>query len=144
MLVRQRPWNDFDRMVSSFFGEWPQVTQESDGTPLWQPPVDVHEDGHSFVLMVDLPGVLDKDVDINIKDNVLTLHASRREDEVKDKEQTYTRRERFYGDFHRTFTLPTTVDAEKIGADLRNGVLTVTLPKRSEAQPRHIKVKASS
>jgi HSP20 family protein len=100
----------------------------------------VYETGDSIVLKADLPEVNKEEVDISVQGNVLTIRGERkRQQEVK--EQNYYRTERSYGTFARTFTLPPTVDAEKIAAEFTGGVLTLTLPKREESKPKQIRVK---
>jgi HSP20 family protein len=105
----------------------------------WQPLVDVLEDGGKITLLVDLPGVDEKDVELSIDKNVLSLRGERKSD-LPDGNR---RGERPFGLFARSFALPPTVDVEHIGAELKNGVLRLTLPKRAEAQPRQIKVTAA-
>lgn len=143
MLVRYTPWNDFDRleraMTSFFDGNDKPTTTEA----LWHSSVDVHEDKDRIELVADLPGVEEKDVSISIDKNVLSLKAERRFSDEK-KSDGYVRRERGYGSFSRAFTLPNTVDVEKISAELKGGVLKLTLPKKPEAQPRQIKVSSAS
>ena len=98
----------------------------------------VHEDAHKIVLVADLPGIDQKDVEINVEDNVLTLKGERKPEKVEG--EAFRRYERAYGVFTRTFTLPRTVAADKVTAEMKAGVLTLTLPKRAEAQPRQIKI----
>ena len=106
----------------------------------WVPAVDIYQtDDHTLVLKVELPDVAREDIDLRVENNTLTITGQKqREKEVK--EEQFHRIERTFGTFSRTFTLPPTVDAAKIGADLKNGVLSVTLPLREEAKPRQIKV----
>ena len=106
----------------------------------WVPAVDIYQtDDHTLVLKVELPDVAREDIDLRVENNTLTITGQKqREKEVK--EEQFHRIERTFGGFSRTFTLPPTVDAAKIGADLKNGVLSVTLPLREEAKPRQIKV----
>jgi HSP20 family protein len=106
----------------------------------WAPSVDIYEtDNHTLVLKAELPDVAREDIDLKVENNTLTISGLKRME--KDvKEQQYHRIERVYGSFSRTFTLPPTVDTTKIGAEYRNGVLTITLPVREEAKPRQIQV----
>jgi len=109
----------------------------------WAPAVDIYENEKDIVLKADLPGVNPSDVDIRVENNVLTLRGDRHfEKEVK--EENYHRVERSYGSFVRTFSLPNTVQADKIEAHFENGVLRVTMPKREEARPKQIKIAVSS
>ena len=106
----------------------------------WTPSVDIYEsDNHSLVLKAELPDVAREDIDLRVENNTLTISGTKKMDK-EVKEQQYHRIERVYGSFSRTFTLPPTVDAGKIGAEFKNGVLTITLPLREEAKPRQIQV----
>jgi HSP20 family protein len=106
----------------------------------WTPSVDIYEsENHSLVLKAELPDVAKEDIDLRVENNTLTISGTKKMDK-EVKEQQYHRIERVYGSFSRTFTLPPTVDAGKIGAEFKNGVLTVTLPLREEAKPRQIQV----
>jgi HSP20 family protein len=101
--------------------------------------VDIYEDGNQMVIKADLPDVHEKDIEVRLENNTLSIRGERKF-EKKVSEENYLRVERAYGSFSRSFSLPTTVDAEHIHAEHRNGVLTVTLPKREESKPRQIKV----
>ena len=109
----------------------------------WAPAVDIYENENELVLKADLPEVSEKDLDVRIENNMLTLRGERKfEREVK--EENYLRVERAYGSFSRSFSLPNAVDAEKIKAEYRNGVLTVTMPKRAESKPKQVKVSVAN
>lgn len=117
------------------FGTFGELVEGS----AWLPAVDIIENDDAILLKADLPGIDPKDVDIQVENATLTLRGERRQE--KDvKEEDYRRIERSYGSFVRSFTLPNTVDTEKIQAEYRNGVLELTLPKRAEAKPKQIKV----
>ncbi len=103
------------------------------------PPVDVYEDEHSIQLKLEVPGIDEKDLDIKVENNVLTVSGERKF-EKEEKEENFRRVERRYGSFVRSFTLPTTVDSEGITADYTAGVLKLKLAKRAEAKPKQIKV----
>jgi HSP20 family protein len=103
------------------------------------PAVDIYEDEHTVTLKVEVPGIDEKDIDVRIENNILTVHGERKI-ETEEKEENYRRVERLYGSFTRTFTLPNTVDAEKVAADYDKGVLKISLPKKAEAKPKQIKV----
>ena len=105
----------------------------------WAPAVDIYEQGTDVVLKAELPGVEPKDVDIRIKNNVLTLRGERKVDNEVKKE-SYHRVERSYGTFSRAFTLPSTVDTANVKAEYKDGVLRITLPKREEAKPKQIQI----
>jgi HSP20 family protein len=109
----------------------------------WVPPVDIYEnDKHELVLKVELPDVTREDINLKVENNTLTITGQKNmENEVK--EEQYRRIERSYGSFTRSFTLPPTVDAGNIGAEYKNGVLTVRLPLREEAKPRQIQVQVN-
>jgi HSP20 family protein len=106
----------------------------------WSPAVDVYEtEQRELVLKADLPGLKREDIDLTFENQTLTLRGERRPDEgVSD--DNYQRAERLYGAFSRSFTLPAHIDAGRVRAEYRNGVLTVTLPLREEARPRQIQV----
>jgi HSP20 family protein len=108
----------------------------------WTPACDIFEDEEGVSLRFDLAGVEPKDVDIRFENGVLTLRGERKL-EKEDKRDNYHRVELAYGTFTRSFSLPGTIDAEKIQASSKNGVLTVHLPKKAEAKPRAIQVKVS-
>lgn len=103
------------------------------------PRFDVKETKEGYLIRADLPGVNDKDVDVSLSGNVLTI-SGHREDERKQEDERYYAMERTYGEFTRSFSLPDGADAEHIRADLKNGVLSIELPKRAEAQTRKITV----
>jgi HSP20 family protein len=106
----------------------------------WIPAVDIYQtDNHTLVLKVELPDVAREDIDLRVENNTLTITGQKQRDQAV-KEEQYHRIERTFGSFSRTFTLPPTVDAGKIGAEFKNGVLTVTLPLREDAKPRQIQV----
>lgn len=113
--------------------------QEPTGTRPWVPAVDVLETQHELVLKADVPEVDMKDVHLEIENGTLTLKGQRKF-EGESKERAYHRIERSYGSFARSFSLPDTVDPEGVKAEYKNGVLTVTLPKKELAKPRSIPV----
>lgn len=106
----------------------------------WLPPVDIYQDGqHELVLKAELPDMSREDIEVTVENGTLTIKGEKKlSSEVK--EEQYHRIERRYGTFSRSFSLPPSVDAAKVAADYRNGVLTVKLPMRDEAKPRQIKV----
>ena len=110
----------------------------------WIPPVDIYQNGnHEIVLKVELPDVRREDIQVAIDDNTLTIKGEKQlSDEVK--EDQFQRIERSYGTFSRSFSLPPNVDAAKLSAEYKNGVLTVRIPLREEAKPRQIEVKAAA
>ena len=107
------------------------------------PPVDVYEDEHSVQLKLEVPGIDEKDLDVKVENNTLTVSGERKF-EKEEKEENFRRVERRYGSFTRSFTLPNTVNTEDINAQYNNGVLTIKLAKRAEAKPKQIKVNVGS
>jgi HSP20 family protein len=108
----------------------------------WLPACDVIEDKDHLKIAVELPGVRPEDVKVSVENNALTIRGEKRQ-ESEDKGQRWHRYERSYGAFERTFTLPSTVDAEKVQATVNDGVLTLLLPKSERAKPREIPVKTA-
>ncbi len=141
MLVRWTPFADMDRLQRELSGLFDSSNGHTEHA--WKPAVDVNEDAQRIELTFDLPGVKQEDLDIQVDKNVLTLRGARKIERKQDKEYAQ-RYERVTGSFSRSFTLPQTVDVEKIAAQLKDGVLTLTLPKKAEAQPKQIKVSVSS
>jgi len=107
------------------------------------PPVDIYEDEHSIQLKLEVPGIEEKDLDVKVENNVLTVSGERKF-EKEEKEENFRRVERRYGSFTRSFTLPNTVNPEDVSADYSNGVLKIKLGKRAEAKPKQIKVNIGS
>jgi len=105
----------------------------------WAPAVDIFETEKELVLTAEIPGVDEKDIEIKIEDNTLSLKGERKF-EKETKEENYHRIERSYGSFFRAFALPHTIDPEKIQAAHENGVLKITMPKREERQARRVKI----
>ncbi len=125
-----------------FEGSSPRRSDQSALTT-WAPAVDIYETENELVLKADLPDVNEKDLDIRIESNILTIKGERKFEE-KVKEDNYLRVERTYGSFSRSFSLPSTVDNGSIKADYKNGVLTVELPKRAESKPRQAKINVTN
>src|ERR1700689_1921023 len=143
VLTRFEPFREFSppqgRLNRLFRESHREGQDESLTTSSFAPAVDVYEDEHNVTLKIEVPGVDEKDIDVNLENNTLTVHGDRKI-EKEEKEENYRRVEREYGSFARTFTLPTTVDSEKVSATYDKGVLKVTLPKKAEAKPKQIKV----
>ncbi len=137
MLVRWTPFNEMARLQQDIDRLFGAPVGNGDGRVVtgFTPAVDVVEDDQKFELYADLPGVKQEDLDIQVEKDVLT---------IKGERKIERRGERVAGAFSRAFTLPKHVDVEKIAASLKDGVLTLTLPKRPEAQPRQIKVAINS
>ena len=147
VLTRWDPFREFstlqdrmNRLVRDSFGEG---REEALSTTSFAPAVDVYEDEHQITLKIEVPGIEEKDIDVRIENNTLTVHGERKF-EKEEKEENYRRIERQYGSFTRSFTLPTTVDPEKVSANYDKGVLKVSLAKKAEAKPKQIKVNVGS
>ena len=143
ILTWREPFRDLarlqDEMMRTFDDRGFSASGESVG---WTPAADIYEDDEGVSLRFDLAGVEPKDVDIRFENGVLTLKGERRLEKAEQR-QNYHRVELSYGTFTRSFSLPGTVDADKIRAESKHGVLTVFVPKRPEAKPRSIQVKVS-
>lgn len=109
----------------------------------WAPSVDVYETENELVIKADLPEVVEKDLDVRVENNMLTIRGERKF-EQKVKEENYLRMERSYGTFSRSFSLPNTVDTQAIKAEYTDGVLSVTLPKRVESKPKQVKINVTN
>jgi HSP20 family protein len=110
---------------------------------LWQPPVDIYEDDQEVVVKMEVPEVDQKDIQVQIEDNILIIHGERKL-EREEKKHNYHRIECFYGNFRRTFALPASVDQDKVVANCDKGMLKIVLPKRAESKPRQIDVEIKS
>jgi HSP20 family protein len=148
LLTRWDPFREFvtlqDRMNRLFrdsFG--PEGREEALTSTTFAPPVDVYEDEHNVTLKIEVPGIEEKDIDVRIENNTLTVHGERKF-EKEEKEENYRRVERQYGSFTRTFTLPNTVDQDSVQANYDKGVLNIKLAKKAEAKPKQIKVNVGS
>jgi len=144
-ITRYEPFREFatlqDRM-NRLFGE-SFLRDDEVARGAWVPAVDIFEaDDHSLVLKAEVPDVKRDDIHVSVENNTLTLRGEKKfSHEVK--EDKYRRVERTYGNFSRSFTLPTTVDSTKVKADYKDGVLTVRLPFREEAKPRTVDVEVT-
>jgi len=142
MITRWEPFRDLARLqdeMSRMFDDRLYRAGESVG---WTPACDIYEDEEGVTLRFELAGVDPQDVDVHFENGVLTVKGERRL-EKEEKRENYHRVERSFGTFTRSFSLPGSVDAEKIKAETKNGVLTVALPKKAEAKPRAIQVKVT-
>jgi HSP20 family protein len=127
--------------VNSLFHDFSEG-ESSMTTANFIPAVDIYEDEKKVVLKLEVPGIQEKDLDVSVENNTLTVKGERKF-EKEEKEENFHRIERRYGSFFRAFTLPTTVETENIDAKYENGVLKVELNKKPEAQPKQIKVQIS-
>jgi HSP20 family protein len=125
-------------LFQDFAGDGQAVTAAS-----FAPAVDVYENGEKVVLKLDLPGIKEQDLDIRVENQTLSVRGERKF-ESEEKEENFHRIERRYGSFYRSFSLPTTVDTENVGASYKDGVLKLELKKKASAQPRQIKIGAAA
>ena len=129
------PDTQLSRLFNDFFG---RVSQEQNLTT-WAPAVDIFEGQHELVVKADLPDIKPEELDIRVESNILTIRGERKFEKKVD-EKNYLRVERAYGSFSRSFSLANTMNSEAIKADYKDGVLTLSIPKREEAKPKQIKV----
>jgi len=145
----QRPelaWPGFGRLSSLrdeldrlFESPWTELARTSQLLSGWTPALDVHEDKDNFVVQAELPGMKREEIDVSLHDGALSLSGERKTEKKYEEAEVY-RTERFFGKFQRTVTLPTPVAADKVKAQYKDGVLTITLPKTEEAKPKQIDV----
>jgi HSP20 family protein len=126
------------RLFEDFFNDWATRSIEGRRSEGWTPAVDIMEKDGNLLLMISLPGLNEKEIELKIEGQVLTVKGERKSQESDG--YTYHRTESFYGSFSRSFTLPDSTDMQNIRADYRNGILTVTVPPKAEVKPRSIKV----
>jgi len=142
-IVKVDPFRELAAMqdrMARLFGDVYLRDEDTGFRGNWAPAVDIFEtENHDLVLKAELPGMTREDIEVTVENNTLVLKGQKKFD-ADVKEEHYRRIERTYGQFHRSFTLPNTVDATKVSADYRHGVLTVKLPFREEAKPRTITV----
>ena len=143
LTTTRRPFDGFQtlRRLNSALDE---AFGSEDGsiTSAWHPAVDVFESKDSVKIVAELPGVKSEDVKLSLENNLLTIRGEKKQ-EAEERNERVHRYERSYGSFERAFMLPSTVDGDKITADYRNGVLTVSVPKAERARPREIPVRAA-
>src|SRR5216117_4274371 len=131
-------WQDsMNRIFRESFS--PERPDEALTTSNFAPPVDVYEDEHHISLKIEVPGIDEKDINVSIENNTLTVRGERRF-EKDEKEENFHHVERMYGSFTRSFTLPNTVDPEQVSAHYEKGVLKIRLAKKAEDKPKLIKV----
>jgi len=143
------PFAELHKQMDELFDDWarsvrpPVATRREAG--LLRPTIDVSETEDAFKVSAELPGVEEKDVDVTVSDDRLTIKAEKRK-ESEEKDERFHRVERSYGAFERTMTLPPGVDTENVNAEMKNGTLTITIPKtqRMKEHTRKIAVKKSS
>jgi HSP20 family protein len=141
-IARLEPFRGISTLQDQFnrlFNESFRNSGEESALTTWAPAVDIYETPNELVVKADLPDVNEKNIDVRVENNLLTIRGERKF-EKSVSEENFLRVERTYGAFSRSFSLPNTLNAEAIGAEYKNGVLTVTLPKREESKPRQVKV----
>ena len=135
----------FDPLASIrvFEDAFTRMVNEPRATRPWSPAVDIYETENELVLKADVPDVDPKNIDVRVENQTLTISGDRKF-EQESSSKGFHRIERSYGNFVRSFAVPNTFDTENIGADFKNGVLTVTLPKKEAAKPRQVKVEVKA
>jgi HSP20 family protein len=143
LITRWDPFREMatlqDRMNRLFNNQFGALTRDQAVTGSFVPAVDVYEDENAIQLSLEVPGIDEKDIDIRLENNLLSVRGERKF-EKEEKEENFHRVERRYGTFTRSFTLPATVNPEDVKADYDKGVLKIRLAKRAEAKPKQIKV----
>ena len=141
-ITRWDPFRDvlaLQNRMNSLFQEYGRGEGDALTTAAFVPPVDIYEDEHKIVLKLEVPGMKESDLDIQLENNVLTVKGERKF-EKEEKEENFHRIERRYGSFYRSFTVPNTLNPESVKASYDAGVLRIELEKRAEAKPKQIKV----
>ncbi len=145
MATLQR-WEPFRGLVNlhedleRLFGKWTQPQGDETTRADWVPPVDISEDENGVRLAVELPGLSRDDIQVTVEDHCLTISGERKFEHPAPRENMH-RVERSYGKFARTFRLPPTIDAEKVSAEMNNGLMLIALPKKPEAKSKRVEVK---
>ena len=147
-IVRWDPFRELSAVqyrMNRLFGDvYRTVDDDIMRRGVWTPPVDIYDSGkHELVIKAELPDMTKDDIEITVENNTLTLRGEKKLDK-EIREENCHRIERAYGAFSRTFSLPATIDASKVSADYKNGVLTITLPVREEAKPKQIQVRVQA
>jgi HSP20 family protein len=137
--------SQFDPFVNLrvFEDAFSRILSEPQANRPWSPAVDVFENENELVFLADLPGVSLGDIDVRVENQTLTITGQRPFEASREGAKSFHRSERSYGKFARSFAVPNTFDTEKIAAGYKNGVLTVSLPKREAAKPRQVKVEVA-
>ncbi len=144
-IIWRSPFYELEKIhreMNRFFEPAVSSNAGVDGSLLdgfWSPCVDVIDRKEAIVVKADLPGLTKEDISVSIDNNVLTISGEKKH-EHEEKDGDVVRSERYYGGFHRAFTLPSSVDPEKVNAKFENGVLELALTKKEEAKPRQIRI----
>ena len=131
--------NSLQNQISRLFNEAFERSSDESSITAWAPAVDIFETEHELVVKADLPDIKPEEIDVRVENNILTIRGERKFEKKVDQ-SNYLRVERTFGSFSRSFSLANTVNSEAIKAEYKNGVLTLTVPKREEAKPKQIKV----
>jgi HSP20 family protein len=131
--------DEIDRLFESPLSEMARTSQLLSG---WTPALDLYEDKDNLFVKVELPGMKREEIDVSLHDGSLSISGERKSEQKHEDADVY-RAERFFGRFQRTVTLPTPVAADKVKAQYKDGILTITLPKTEEAKPKHIDINVS-
>jgi HSP20 family protein len=131
--------SELDRLFDDFFGNAAVRGGDGANSGVWSPVVNVREDANNYYVEAELPGLQREDIQVEVENNVLSLKGERRFEKKEDQE-SYHFVERSYGSFFRSFALPKNVNSEAIGAEYKEGMLHVTLPKREEVKPRQVSI----
>jgi len=145
-MIRFEPFHNLSTLqnqVNRLFETNFPARADNSALTTWAPAVDIYETENELVIKADLPEITEKELDVRVENNMLTIRGERKFEE-KVKEENYLRIERTYGSFSRSFSLPNTVNTEAIKAEYKNGVLTVEMPKRAESKPKQVKVNVTN
>ena len=129
--------NEIERLFDFPFSRWPRTTDLFEGG--WGPAIDMYDEKDNLIVKADLPGFTKEEIEVTVEDGALILKGEKKHEE-KSKDKGSIREERFYGSFYRAIALPVGVDADKVQAIYKNGVVELTLPKKEEAKPKKITV----
>jgi HSP20 family protein len=141
------PFQEFENLLDRYNKSSGTAMRSSGNGDLsfadWAPSVDIEEDDSQYLIKADLPGVEKKDIDVNLENGMLSIRGEKSTETETDKGGKHHRRERFHGTFARSFTLPDSIDADKVDAAYKDGVLTLAIPKKEKAKPKSIDIKIS-
>jgi HSP20 family protein len=140
LLNVEREFNKLFNTFNSRFGFDDSSMNEDLENAVWSPLTDISENKDQYILKMDLPGVSKENLKLNFHDGELIISGERKQ-EKEDKDSKYHRIERTYGKYYRSFTLPQTIQADKINAEFKDGQLTITVPKSEEAKPKELEIK---
>ena len=134
---------EFNKLFNTFnrrYGFDDSSTNEELENAVWSPLTDISENKDQYILKMDLPGVSKENLKLSFHDGELIISGERKQ-EKEEKDSKYHRIERTYGKYYRSFTLPQTIQADKINAEFKDGQLTITVPKSEEAKPKELEIK---